>query len=88
MSTPYLKATGRYYFTDECVFCKGRGRTPPTTPLAGWYVEYRYQDCHEVGGPYTKEEAVRNVTTGATDGSCMYTLIGPDGQVYVPEAPA
>jgi hypothetical protein len=46
-----------------------------------WRVEYHYQDGREVSRPMSKAEAVKQVTE-RSDKSGMYTLIGPDGQIY------
>lgn len=77
--------TDQLYYWKDCPVCNGTGKRG--TSLPGWYIEYRYQDCHEIGGPFRQKEALRRMES--RDPSCMKTLIGPDGAVYIlePDAP-
>lgn len=73
--------TGRFRFTDKCPFCDGRGSFTPCRPLGGWFIEYHYQDGHEMSGPMTKEEAIGRYLT-LDQGRDNATLIGDEGQIY------
>ncbi len=76
-----IKKTDRMFFIKKCPMCMGEG-TVPDDNCKGWYVHYQYQDCNEQSGPHLQAEAFERYF-GNKDKSCMMTLIGPDGHVYI-----
>ncbi len=76
---PDIKRTDRQYCTKQCEHCKGTGREPQS--LDGWYIDYHYQDGHDMCGPYDRDEAIRLYTMPEKQCANL-TLIGPDGMVY------
>lgn len=72
--------TKKWFYTDKCRCCGGTGYQVPVN-LKGWFVDYNYQDGHEVSGPMTKEEAIKTCLEHR-DPSSSWTLIGSDGQIY------
>ena len=78
---PVVRPTGRFFWSDPCPFCEGSGRTRCRGRAAGWYVDYHFQDGHELCGPYGMTEAARLVADHR-DGTSTVTLIAPDGEIH------
>lgn len=82
---PTLRKTDKQHFTKTCTCCSGSGRLPMESSGYGdvrWFIEYQYQDGHELCGPYSKAEAIRLMISSGTSEIYNKILIGPEGLVY------
>lgn len=73
-----LKRTDNVGSHQPCPQCRGHGYI--LKPLDVWYIDYHYQDCHEMCGPYTREQVRKMLERD--DGKTSFRVIGPDGYLY------
>ena len=81
-----LTKTDIIYRYKNCSHCNGTGIIPITTTDNNWYIDYHYQDGHELSKPMSKKDAIKDMNED--DFGCVRrnkTLIGPDGYIYTIE---
>jgi hypothetical protein len=79
---PAKAKVATYRLEDPCPTCDGHGRVPRVSQ--GFRIEWRYQDCTEINGPYADLAAAKSHVRkyAKVDKSARPTIIGPDGQIH------